>query len=308
MSAETIARALGGGYRGGTWHRCLCPAHQSNGPTLALRDGPRGLIVHCHAGCPRDDVLGELRRLRLLDSDVDGAVAAPDAAEIERRRAAEERNRQRRIAKALDLWRHETGDPCGTAVEWYWAARGLAGLPIPPTIRAARSWLRHPEGGSRPVMIALVEHVEHGPVAIHRTWLQTDGEAKAAFRDPRLSLGRVGGAAIRLGEAHEGAPLIVAEGIETAASAMLVTGWPAWAALSAGGIERLVLPAIPLAADVFIAADHDASGTGERAARIAAQQWIAEGRRVRIALPPVPGTDWNDVLLGRDMRGARHAA
>ena len=32
------------------------------------------------------------------------------------------------------------------------------------------------------------------------------------------------------------------------------------------------------------------------------------GRRVRIALPPVPGTDWNDVLLEQDIREARHAA
>ena len=39
---------------------------------------------------------------------------------------------------------------------------------------------------------------------------------------------------------------------------------------------------------------------GERAARIAAEQWIAEGRKVQIALPPVPGSDWNDVLLGKD--------
>jgi len=27
------------------------PAHQSRGPTLALRVGPFGLIMHCHAGC-----------------------------------------------------------------------------------------------------------------------------------------------------------------------------------------------------------------------------------------------------------------
>ncbi len=163
MTAAHIAAALDGGYRNGGWHRCRCPVHQSNGPTLALRDGPRGLIVHCHAGCSRDDVLAELRRLGLLDSDAGGPVAAPDAAEIERRRAAEERNRQRRIAEALDLWRHETVDPCGTAVERYWAIRGLGNLPIPPAVRAARSWVRHPEGGSRPVMIALVEHVEFRP-------------------------------------------------------------------------------------------------------------------------------------------------
>jgi hypothetical protein len=33
---------------------------------------------------------------------------------------------------------------------------------------------------------------------IHRTWLQPDGLAKASFREPRLSLGPIGGGAVRL--------------------------------------------------------------------------------------------------------------
>ena len=253
MSAADTARALGASYKSGGWWRCRCPVHQSNGATLALKDGPRGLIAHCHAGCSRDDVLAELRRLGLLQDD--GAAHAPDPAEIERQRAAEERNRQKRIAEALDFWRHETLPVApGTVVERYWLSRGLA-LPIPATVRASRSWLRHPEGGKRPAMIALVEHVEFGPVAIHRTWLQTDGAAKASFRNPRLSLGPIGGGAVRLAEAREDVPLVIAEGIETTASVALVMGWPGWAALSAGGIERLVLPPLPLAATVIIAAD-----------------------------------------------------
>ena len=93
---------------------------------------------------------------------------------------------------------------------------------------------------------------------------------------------------------------MIGEGIETAAAAMTATGLPGWAALSAGGIERLILPPLPLAAVVIIAADHDRNGVGERAARAAAQRWLAEGRRVRIALPPVVGTDWNDVLVDKD--------
>ena len=51
--------------------------------------------------------------------------------------------------------------------------------------------------------------------------------------------------------------------------------------------------------EVIILADHDANGAGERAAYAAAERWIAEGRRVRLALPPLPGADFNDVLLGR---------
>jgi hypothetical protein len=39
------------------------------------------------------------------------------------------------------------------------------------------------------------------------------------------------------------------------------------------------------------------SGTGQRAAQDAAEQWLAEGRRVRIALPPEPGADMADALV-----------
>src|SRR4051794_11016727 len=210
MPAAEIAVALGGACRSGAWHRCRCPVHQSGGATLALRDGPRGLIAHCHADCSRDDVLAELRRLGLLDGKGEVTGCAPDPAEIERHRAAEERDRQRRITEALDFWRHETLPVApGTIVERYWQGRELA-LPVPPTIRASRSWLCHPEGGSRPVMVALVEHVAFGPVGLHRTWIAIDGSMRATFREPRLSLGPIKGGAVRLAPA--GKMLLVAEG------------------------------------------------------------------------------------------------
>jgi hypothetical protein len=71
----------------------------------------------------------------------------------------------------------------------------------------------------------------------------------------------------------------------------------AWAALSTSGMAALVLP--PVVRMVVILTDHDASGAGERAARTAAARWLAEGRRVRIAMPLDPGTDFADVLIGQ---------
>lgn len=296
MTAAQIARVLGAASRSGTWWRCVCPVHNSRGATLALRDGDRGPIVCCHAGCTSDQVIAELLRLGLVDHAAT-PTSRPDPAEIERRRAADERHRRRRIAEAFDFWRYET-EPVAphSAVARYWRSRGLA-LPIPPTIRASRSWLLHPEGGSRPVMVALVERVAEGPVAIHRTWLATDGSGKAAFRVPRRGLGPLKGGAVRFAPA--GVLLMVGEGIETTAAAMTATGSPGWAALSAGGIEALILPPLPLAATVVILTDNDENERGERAARAAAARWIAEGRRVRIAMPPQPRTDMADVLSGR---------
>src|SRR3546814_10651296 len=54
---------------GGTWHgrtaMCLCPAHADRTPSLSIRQGDRGILVTCFAGCDREDVLRELRRMPL---------------------------------------------------------------------------------------------------------------------------------------------------------------------------------------------------------------------------------------------------
>jgi hypothetical protein len=77
---------------------------------------------------------------------------------------------------------------------------------------------------------------------------------------------------------------------------MQATGIPTWAALSAVGIRNLTLP--PSITEVVIAADPDPVGI--MAARAAARRWLAEGRRVSIARPPL-GLDFND--LAREMLG-----
>lgn len=111
------------------------------------------------------------------------------------------------------------------------------------------------------------------------------------------------------GVPRPGVELVVGEGIESTLSAALPCGLPAWAALSAPGIEKLVLPFD--ATRVVIAADNDTNGRGQRAAHDAAARWLAEGRHVRVATPPQPGTDFNDVLSGHTaakISEARHVA
>jgi putative DNA primase/helicase len=104
------------------------------------------------------------------------------------------------------------------------------------------------------------------------------------------------GGAIRLSPA---APeLVVGEGIETGASAGLLFGLPAWAAISAGNLARsLLLP--PEVRSIVIAVDCDEEGQGQRAAREAWLRWTAEGRTVRAATPDAVG-DFNDLLMARE--------
>ena len=62
---------------------------------------------------------------------------------------------------------------------------------------------------------------------------------------------------------------------------LVVLAWLVWAG--------------PLAAEVVIAADHDKNRTGMKAAEQAAELWASQGRKVSIALPPIPGADFNDM-------------
>ena len=151
-------------------------------------------------------------------------------------------------------------------------------------------------------MIALVTRGTDGaPLAIHRTYLARDGAFKAPVEPAKMMLGPCCGGAVRLGPITD--RLMVAEGIETALSAMQATGQPAWAALSTSGLRTLELPVE--ARDIVVLADGDKPG--EAAAHDAARRWKRGGRRVRIARPP-RGFDFNDVLLGRTFGHVEGAA
>jgi putative DNA primase/helicase len=231
----------------------------------------------------------------LLNANADDTTKPPDPAAERRRRESEAGHRQQRITLARDMW-HSALPPGGTVVERYLRSRGIV-IPLSPSIRFIgmhTSYGRHgPSGDRRPVMVAAVEHVENGLVGVSRTFLAIDGSCKATLDPPRLFTGPVAGGAVRLAPAAE--TLMVGEGIETCLAAMQATAMPVWAALSTSGLGRLVLPAE--VREVIILADHDANGAGERAARSTAQRWLRDGRRVQLALPPEPDTDFADVMV-----------
>jgi hypothetical protein len=273
---------------------------------LVIRDGDAGnLLVTCWGGCGRLDVLAELRRRGLLDGRADFAphIGLP----------ARRDDDARRTARALKIWR-DTQCGASTIVARYLADRGIT-LDQWPASLGFHSRCPRPKDGvgnfvpTLPAMVALVEHVERGPMAVHCTYLRPDGTGKAAIENPKATFGPVAGGAVRFGMPREKQWLAVGEGLETMLSVAVACSMPAWAALSAGGIKSLVLPTE--ATHIVICADHDASGAGEYAAQNAAARWLAEGHCVRVAMPPEPGADFNDVLTGRtaaEINEARHVA
>jgi putative DNA primase/helicase len=61
MTAEAIAKVLGGRKAGAAW-MVRCPAHDDREPSLAITDARDGkVLVRCHAGCNQQDVIAALR-------------------------------------------------------------------------------------------------------------------------------------------------------------------------------------------------------------------------------------------------------
>jgi hypothetical protein len=294
VNAATIAAALGDAYREGRAWRCRCPLH--GGRSLVIRDGDGGCVLAtCWGGCDRLEILAELRRRGLLGRYVDFAPRITSS-----RRRADDASR---IARALKIWR-DTQHGAGSIVERYLASRGIALYRWPTSLRFHPRCPRPKDDAGNelpplPTMVALVEHVDRGPVAIHRTFLRPDGSSKADLpkNKQRAGLGPVKGGAVRFGLPSPGKWHVVGEGVESTLSVALPCGLSAWAALSTSGIESLVLPAT--ATHVLIAADNDANCAGQCAAQDAAHRWLGEGRRVRIAIPHESDSDFNDVLIGR---------
>jgi putative DNA primase/helicase len=293
MSASAIARALGGsGQSRNGWVSCNCPV--CNGAEkLGVRDTNTGLAVNCFKLCRCTDILAELERLGLLTSERRGPE---DPGKAAAQRTKEEFERRRRIAQARDFLAECLPWNTTPQIARYIRSRGIDPSLLPATIRW-HGLTCHPEGGRRPLMIGVIEHVGLGVVGVTRTFLATDGSQKATFRKPRLFLGLASGGAVCLGDVNPKDELVIGEGIESTLSYMQMHSLPGWAALSACGIKNLVLP--PEARRVVIAADNDETGVGRMAALAAMRRWAGEMRRVRIDVPPEPGTDWNDVLAGR---------
>jgi putative DNA primase/helicase len=296
VTAAEIAAAFGRAHRSGRWWSCRCPAHDDRAPSLSIRDGDRGLIVKCFAGCDPRDVLAELRRRGLIGCERDYDRPARPAS----RSGDPADDAARRIALARRIW-EGARDARASPVVAYLAGRGIT-IPVPPSLRWAPA-LRDPDGTYAAAMVARIDSIDGELIGVSRTWLARDG-AGIWWRRDRAMLGCAAGGAVRLAPAAK--ILMVGEGVETCLAAMTATMQPGWAALSTSGLVALALP--PIVHQVVIVADHDVSGAGERAARTAAQRWLAEGRRVRIAMPPEPGTDFNDVLLGRAYAEVRDVA
>jgi hypothetical protein len=261
---ETIdlVAALGGKWHG-SYAMCACPGHADRTPSLSIRQGERGILVHCFAGCRNDDVLRALARIE--------PIANSPEPDFKAARSSDNAHRIWQLAISIR----------GTIAEAYLRARSL-----PTDLADLRFHPRCPFGPKptavfRPALIVAVRKGRETR-AIQRIALARGGVS----HEGKYMLGSPGhGAwAPRL----PGRVLAIAEGMEDAAAYTKLRQVPCWSAL---GAERISLVRIPEQVETLIIAA-DNNRPGRLAAQAAIEAHRAPGRRVISDPPPQRFVDW----------------
>lgn len=272
--------------RRGSEYKACCPLHADKTPSFTIFDG--GQRFHCFGCGASGDVLdfvGQLHGVGLVDAArmlAGGALPVVPVAAL-----PAPVDDVAKIAAARSIWRN-AAPAAGTAVETYLRGRSIS-LPLPDCVRFAR--LKHPDTGLlHPCAVFGVVGVDDTVTGVQRVFLADDGGGKLQGVDAKLSLGKIGGGAIRLTPAAS--MLALAEGPETGLSFLQLEGSATWVACGATNLSRVVLP--DCVSDVIVAGDRGAAG--ERANREAARTYTEQGRQVRIVLPQPPHGDFNDEL------------
>jgi putative DNA primase/helicase len=179
-------------------------------------------------------------------------------------------------------------------VEQYLRGRGLS--VVPAMLRGHARLAYHHDGeftGMCPAMVAPVLGPDGRLQSVHRTYL-----ANVPGKNKKLmpAVETVRGGAVRRFEPTD--DLGIAEGIETAIAAHELFGLPTWATISSTVMESFVPPAGVRRLTIF--ADHDTNFAGQLAAFTLARHLhnVHRGLVIEVKIPPVPGSDWLDVLNG----------
>lgn len=151
---------------------------------------------------------------------------------------------------AAYLW-GQSAPLAGTVGEAYLASRGC--LIQSDALRFLPARGEHP-----PAMIARFGGAGK-PTGVHLTKLKPDGSGKAGTEKDKIMIGPSQGQPIVVVDNPEREELIIAEGIEDAATLAVVMGWSAWAAGSAGRLSHIVAIA-DASHRIYLAVDDDLAG------------------------------------------------
>jgi hypothetical protein len=220
---------------GGRWHgrygTARCVAHDDRNPSMSIRDGERGAILKCHAGCDWRDIRDALGHRGLIEDWRRHHQGDCHAREPARMQARDYENRQRE--KARYLWSQRRPIQ-GTPVEAYLRSRGIYFSPLPSTL----GYLPPLKPEHHHAMIACYGHVDE-PAAVHLTLLRPDGSGKADVESPKLTIASPQAMPIVLAPPDAERRISICEGIEDAVTTHVASGIGAWAAGAAAFMPAL---------------------------------------------------------------------
>ncbi|MDR6954176.1 hypothetical protein J2X65_003544 [Ancylobacter sp. 3268] len=232
--------------------------------------------------------------------------------QAEKRRRADERDRQRKAETASAVW-HEAVPIAGTPAEEYLRTRSIELTDFPQGTGWMPSLRYHPAvmlGRERhPALIGGVQAANRKLIAIWRIFIGPDGRPllDGDGKKIKLGLGPAAGGAVRL--APQGPVLRLTEGIETGLGVMLLTCCrvPVWATLSTSGMVNFQIPAGVRRIEIYADADRYRENIqtgglsdppGIKAAKILQERAINEGIEAAVYPSPEPD-DWLDCWVQR---------
>lgn len=273
----------------------ICPFHNEKSPSFTVHDA-KG-FWHCFGCGSHGDGIGFVMRDQglafkeaveyLTGERFKAAKRIMPRAAVPHDRTWSDDDVQRSMA-GYQIW-CESERGAGTDVERYLRGRAIT-LPVPPSLRF-HAELRHPSGHRGPAMVAGIQAADRQVIAVQRTWLLPGGAGRDRTLDPgKMSLGPMMDGAVRLAAA--GRTLGLAEGIETALSAMQLFSLPCWSTLGTARLDQIWLPEEVERVVIFA----DQGEAGVKAAEKAVERYEQEGREVLVEIPEGDAKDFNDVL------------
>ena len=230
------------------------------------------------------------------------AALARQVMAASREREAQQRQQWAENAQRIaQVWGQCVPVVPGDPVTLYLKRRGMGGVwPLPDALRLHRGlsyWHGAEKLGVFPVLVAPIVASDGRTVALHRTYLTTDGR-KADVPSPKKltgAAGLLGGACIPLHKPARGC-IGVAEGIETALAAWCASSVPTVATYCAGNLASYRWPAGVQRIAIFA----DADKAGREAADALRARAVAANLRCDVMTPTTEGADWCDVWAQRE--------
>ena len=332
MAATFVAQLLPGGRRSRDEWVCRNPTRNDRKPgsfSVNLRTGKwidfatggtyggcdkGGDLISLYAyvhGIGQGEAARDCARIVGLDMTIDLPAwqrPLPPPVKGESKLPPIDKDTEQAIQRARAIWHAAPSDryhgavPArGTLAETYVRRRGIR-AELPPTLKFSR--LRHPSTGDRlhPVMLGRMQEGDRF-CGVHRTFLSEAG-GKAELDPRKMMYGPSMGAVVRLSPLTPW--LILTEGIETGLAMVdIAPGWTVWAALSAGNLAAVALPATIGELAVVVDGDQKFDPRTQAIRRIGLRAAHAAcdalgGTGVRTAIMHLPdGMDANDLLVDR---------